>query len=357
MMPVELIEYFMSYLNPVSQHTYLRTVSKSFYMAWENVARNFTLGSIPAISHLNLEEDCEVLLNTQQQEIEYLTENKKAILESNENYPAIINAFDQLAVINTTSRMLAYYAKEKCLNALNEAIIRKRIELEVVGSVGLDYWKIGMISWLRRAKALWLNGNFLTRFPDSLFQDETLGEFWENLTILHIRNNRLTSFPEGIRKCKALEQIHVEDNKLTSFPESIGQCVALEWLNVSHNQLTTLPNTISQCVKLKTLFAYENRLTTLPNNMSATLKYLAVHSNWLISLPEDIVNCIALKKLWLTDNYLCSIPDNLREDILVVGMDGNPITKSKLLETQKKLPSKESTAITDTPPAKRRKLN
>src|SRR5687768_4849869 len=63
----------------------------------------------------------------------------------------------------------------------------------------------------------------------------------EKVYRLHLKKQKLTSFPMDILKLVNLQELDLSKNKLTEIPEEIGSLSKLQILNLSKNQLELLP--------------------------------------------------------------------------------------------------------------------
>ncbi|MBS0289001.1 MAG: leucine-rich repeat domain-containing protein [Proteobacteria bacterium] len=381
---------------PLEENRWLRTVSKSFLLAWEHAAKLhlFHPRAIPSlgidngitlydkqkeeIDHLmrnqqviavisTLSIDNDTLYDKQKKEIDYLIENQEAILER-DDVDEIRAAFDKLATFKENKDPIAFYARETHLNTINEFIIRANI------AVAQDDPE--------DAERLNCADSRLTRFPESVLKDKALEGFWRGLTVLNLNNNQLHALPDAIGMLSALKVLYVDNNKLSVLPSTIGELSALEvlcvflnglkalpdtigklsslkTLNVSNNRLSVLPDTIGDLTLLINLYARSNPLSALPNTIGKLnaleelhvncaeldalpdtigqlkkLKHLRVQFNKLTVLPDTIIECAALEELNVVQNHLCNIPDQLREDIFVDMFD-NRINKKACLKQQK----------------------
>ncbi|MBS0289000.1 MAG: hypothetical protein JSS07_03035 [Proteobacteria bacterium] len=352
---------------PLEENRWLRTVSKSFLSAWEYAAK-LHLFHPPAIPSLGIDNGI-TLYDKQKEEIDYLMENKEAILEW-DDVPEIRAAFNKLAAFKENQAPIAFYARETHLNTINEFIIR--------GSIAAAQDEPD------QSHVLDCDDCHLTRFPERVLKDKALEGFWAELTMLSLDNNRLHILPDAIGLLNALQKLHVSGNNLSILPSTIGQlsnlvelkvCTnklevlpdtigklsSLEILEVSSNSLSCLPETIGDLTALIDLFADLNPLHILPDtigklnklqilDVSCTylhvlpntigqlkmLKYLRVNSSKLIALPDTIIECAALEQLSVVQNYLCNLPAQLREDILVDSSE-KKVNRKACLADQKPL--------------------
>ena len=124
------------------------------------------------------------------------------------------------------------------------------------------------------------------------------------LRFMYCHDNQLTSLPESLGLCTALERLWCHNNLLTKLPESLGRCTALKALRCKNNLLTKLPESLSQCVALISIGCEANQLTELPDSLGQciALRIIDCGGNQLTSLPESLGRDIALELFSCYDN-------------------------------------------------------
>lgn len=129
---------------------------------------------------------------------------------------------------------------------------------------------------------------------------------------LGIRNCRLKSIPDTIKKLKFVEVIELSCNILIELPYSIGELGNLRKLNLNRNNLKKLPDSFGKLKSLQYLNLGENKLEKLPDSFEnlSLLKELKLFSNKLKSLPGWFGNLRKLQKLNLYSNSLIKLPDS-----------------------------------------------
>jgi Leucine-rich repeat (LRR) protein len=88
----------------------------------------------------------------------------------------------------------------------------------------------------------------------------------QNLQILDLEYNRLTTIPTQIGLLKNVCQIYLAANMLTYVPTEIGNMQNLNTLGLSYNKLTSLPTELGQLKNLKILWLYDNNVI-IPNEI------------------------------------------------------------------------------------------
>lgn len=175
----------------------------------------------------------------QGEEIAYLKKN-----HPNHELWTEIDALD-VKYKNADINLLA--ARNKLLDALNESLIRKIIDINTV--------------------RLSLNGIGITRLPDNIFRDPSLKSYWENLVYFDCCDNRLREMPESIEILKSLEVFFCGGNQLRELPNSICNLKNLETLCLYNNQLCKLPELIGELLRLGTINCPKNELQSLPSSV------------------------------------------------------------------------------------------
>jgi hypothetical protein len=145
-------------------------------------------------------------------------------------------------------------------------------------------------------------------FPREVF------DYGEDIEILDMSDNQMTSLPEDIQKLKNLRVAFFSGNTFTEFPRSLASCESLEMLGLKScgikklGEYTLPPN-------LKGLILTDNLLTELPDTLGVYthLKKLMLTGNQLCALPASLVELRELELIRLADNQLVSAPDWIAE--------------------------------------------
>ena len=144
----------------------------------------------------------------------------------------------------------------------------------------------------------------------------------EQLQILLIKSNLMTTLPAEIKNLKNLFVLDVGFNNLKHLPAEIGQLKNLTSLNLNFTALKYLPEQIGQLKNLSSLHIRNAQLKYLPVEIGqlTNLSVLNLRGNQLTSLPTEIGQ---LKKL----TYL--------------NINNNPISLEEITKIQKLLPECE----------------
>ena len=166
--------------------------------------------------------------------------------------------------------------------------------------------------------------NVIDRLP------RDFGEVGEELHLLAMRGNLLSSLPKCLGGCAGLKVIDVSRNKiskietpislpnladlnlshnmLTELPDCWGGLRSLAKLDLSHNRLTSLPPSIGKMAGLQIFIVEKNELSSLPNlGGSKKLTTLQLAKNALSDCPA-LTTCANLETLDLTQNGLSALP-------------------------------------------------
>ncbi|MDE5086708.1 MAG: leucine-rich repeat domain-containing protein, partial [Trichodesmium sp. St16_bin2-tuft] len=162
----------------------------------------------------------------------------------------------------------------------------------------------------KKLKELDLSSSYINK--DNIKLADFFSALWdlEQLEILNLSSNQLTSLPESISKLSNLTVLNLSYNQLTSLPESIGELSNLTDLDLSCNQLKSLPESISELSNLTELGLSSNQLISLPESIGklSNLTEVYLSFNQLKILPESISELPNLTKLYLNNNPLETPP-------------------------------------------------
>jgi hypothetical protein len=114
--------------------------------------------------------------------------------------------------------------------------------------------------------------------------------------------------PPEVKHFTEVTILHLKGNRLTYLPPEIGELTKLCFLDASDNQITHLPETIGK-LKLTVVNFANNHLSQLPETMkNLPCSILDLSNNQLITTPSWIQTHPYLKSIDLTGNPLESIP-------------------------------------------------
>lgn len=121
----------------------------------------------------------------------------------------------------------------------------------------------------------------------------------EKVYRLHLKKQKLTTFPMDVLKLPNLQELDLSKNKLKEIPEEIGQLTSLQILNLSRNKLELLPGAIGKLKNLKVFIVSQNELTALPVQIGdlENLKYLDLWSNNISFWPDQLAGLKKLKTM------------------------------------------------------------
>ncbi len=114
----------------------------------------------------------------------------------------------------------------------------------------------------------------------------------DNIQSFILRNNKFTTFPDGLSRLPKLEYLDLSGNRIKSVPESINNLTKLHYLDLSNNRISTLPAVFSGLGELKELNLSGNKLKSLSPAICTlqNLKFLNLKGNKLKF--EDVLNIV-----------------------------------------------------------------
>jgi len=201
--------------------------------------------------------------------------------------------------------------------------------------------------------SLFLDHNLLKEFPvipttarelrlsmNRMIEPHNLGTCGaENLQILVLAGNALTSIPDAVSNLKILQLLDLSFNNIKELPEDLTSLTNLRVLNISCNRFTQLPDFVSRITILENLSFGYNQLDSLPDSFQALTNLKVVHAggNKFSVFPTALRSLPALKTLILSNNMLTSIGDLNLPQLEVLDLSHNLITDCKGLEKLKNL--------------------
>ncbi|MBS0290838.1 MAG: hypothetical protein JSS07_12490 [Proteobacteria bacterium] len=184
--------------------------------------------------------------------------------------------------------------RHNVLEHLNATLIKKHIEVNV--------------------PYLDCSSSYITRFPESLFTDKELENFWKEIETMDCSKNQIRTLPNALGKCEALKRLYCNDNLLQSLPDSLCECQKLQGLFCSNNKLQALPKALGNCQDLTKIECSDNQLETLPESLNQCKELkLNCGKNRLKTLPESLCKRGALRELSCDRNELTTLPESLGE--------------------------------------------
>ena len=185
-----------------------------------------------------------------QQEIAYLTQHHPAMMAKIE--------YAEVRQQNISVSLKSLEANNAVLDTINSAIVTTHININTT--------------------ELNLNNAKITRLPVALFQAAGYANFWQNLTHLSGRRNKLTAL--NLQGLVALQTLWCDENQLTTL--NLQGPIALQSLWCTNNQLTAL--NLQGLVALRELSCHNNQLTALNLQGLTALQYLWCGNNQLTAL-------------------------------------------------------------------------
>ena len=141
----------------------------------------------------------------------------------------------------------------------------KLVKLNDCGLIDGD-WE-DMSSCLTNGTLISLRNNSLTSIPDGFF--DGLFDLFTVIRSLDLGSNSITDLPNGIFDSKGLVYLLLDDNSLTDLPDGIfDNSPDLRYITLNDNSLTYLPDGIfDNTPNLISLFLQKNSLTALPDGV------------------------------------------------------------------------------------------
>ena len=195
-------------------------------------------------------------------------------------------------------------------------------------------------------------GNSLTGALDSSITS------LQNLEVLELKANALTSLPEGLAELIRLRVLNITENSFTSLPfevlrqlpliellaaknklsgvligDGIDELPQLQLLDVTSNALTGISASDRlNLPSLHQLSCSSNRITELPNMSSwASLLTIAAEDNNISAIPEGFVTLSKVKNVNFSGNNLKVLDDAIGGMISldIFRISGNPLREKK----------------------------
>ena len=131
-----------------------------------------------------------------------------------------------------------------------------------------------------------------------------------------------TSIQQGLLDTANVIKLDLSKNKLSAFPEEIRKFPNLQYLDLSKNKITKIPSWIAELKNLQYLIRSKNKIDTLPPEFGdlAELKYFIMNRSELRSIPHSIGKLKELRYLDLWGDNLSYFPPELKN------LSGNLLT-------------------------------
>lgn len=110
-----------------------------------------------------------------------------------------------------------------------------------------------------------------------------------------------------------IEKLILKGEKLTSFPEELKKFTSLKYLDLTKNKIGTIPDWISELHELECLILNKNQIDSLPPSLFllTNLKVLQLGSNNIKVIPDEIEKLSNLEILDLWNNEIERISDGI----------------------------------------------
>jgi Leucine-rich repeat (LRR) protein len=181
---------------------------------------------------------------------------------------------------------------------------------------------------LRALEHLSLTDNRITDFPNGIRKNKYLKEVnlqrnWITLakTIkanpyiekLTLHENKIVKVPESIRNLSSLKSLTLNRNNIEEVADGFSQLSSIERLSVYHNRLNHVPESFYRLYLLKELEFVYNEIQGTSSSIRnwRSLETLNLSHNRIAVMPESIGSLRNLKQLDLSQNVLVSLPDSL----------------------------------------------
>ncbi|MCS5710475.1 hypothetical protein [Candidatus Berkiella aquae] len=171
-------------------------------------------------------------------------------------YSELLEKLKEIDSIASNSKQ--FWERDALLDAINIALIKSCIDIN--------------------CSVLIVSRQNLTRFPWSIFEEETLKNYWTKLIMINCSDNNLSNLT--FRNCDALQILLCSNNQLSVL--DINDCHDLRHIDCQNNSLRNIDFT--DLTRLKILICSHNQLNMLVLESCKELVELVCNGNLLDSL-------------------------------------------------------------------------
>ena len=255
------------------------------------------LGRLRKLKHLGLDNNC---LKEIPHSVLALCSLDVLFVSNNPDLPAWVHKFAAVITLRQRKADFSNLTNQLSKSLVEISLLRQVTQSLSLASCSLETLGAGL-NRLRNLTELNLRENLLTSLPDGFCSSLI------HLEVLDVSSNRLQGLDASFGKLRKLSVLSLDDNFFVEVPDALFLCTSLQKLSMEGNKLKSLEKDFTRLISLREVHFGRNRIHYVDVSLFELplLHSLYLHHNSIISLPViDRSRCPLLDVVDLDYNFL-----------------------------------------------------